>query len=88
MAGNPVIGTDTGANPELIEDQKLGRLFRNGDAEDLADKMQWFLDDLESIEKCGREAYSFARDSFSSELNTENIEKLYQEICYESLRHS
>ena len=80
MAGNPVIGTDTGANPELIEDQKLGRLFRNGDAEDLADKMQWFLDDPELIEKCGREAYSFARDSFSSGLNTENIEKLYQEI--------
>ncbi len=80
MAGNPVIGTDTGANPELIEDQKAGRLFHNGDAEDLADKMRWFLDDPEYIEICGREAYSFARKKFLSGTNTENIEKLYREV--------
>lgn len=85
MAGNPVIGSDSGANPELIEDQKSGRLFRNGDAADLADKMQWFLDAPERIEACGREAYSFAKDNFLSDYNTEKIEKLYREIYLENL---
>lgn len=79
MAGNPVIGTDTGANPELIEDQKNGRLFQNGNAEDLAEKMQWFLQNPKYIEKCGREAYSFS-NRFLSSVNTENIDRLYREI--------
>lgn len=80
MTGNPVIGTNSGVNPELIEDQKNGRLFQTGVAADLADKMQWFLDNPEYIEKCGREAYLFAKDGFLSEYNTENMEKLYQEL--------
>lgn len=80
MAGNPVLGTDTGANPELIKDKKTGRLFQNGNAADLAEKMQWFLENPEYIGICGREAYSFAKDRFLSSYNMENIEKLYREI--------
>jgi len=80
MAGNPAIGTNTGANPELIEDRRTGRLFQNGNAADLADKMQWFLDNQEYIEKCGREAYFFAKERFLSDYNTKNIENLYQEV--------
>ena len=80
MSGNPVIGTDTGANPELIEDQKNGRLFQNGNAQDLAEKMQWFLENQEYIERCGREAYSFST-SFLASVNTDNIERLYRELA-------
>lgn len=79
MSGNPVIGTDTGANPELIEDQKNGRLFQNGNAQDLAEKMQWFLENPEYIEKCGREAYTFSK-RFLSSVNTDNVERLYREV--------
>lgn len=77
MSGNPVIGADTGANPELIEDKKTGRLFQNGNAADLAEKMRWFLENPAYIGMCGRKAYSFAKDRFLSKYNTENIEKLY-----------
>ena len=80
MSGNPVIGTDTGANPELIEDHKNGRLFQNGNAQDLAEKMQWFLENPEYIEKCGREAYTFS-NRFLSSVNTENIDRLYRELA-------
>lgn len=79
MSGNPVIGTNTGANPELIEDQKNGRLFQNGNAQDLAEKMQWYLENPKYIEKCGREAYSFS-NRFLSSVNTDNIDRLYREL--------
>ena len=80
MAGNPVIGTDTGANPELIEDGKNGKLFRNGDATDLADKMQWFIEETSHIRECGVTAYSFAKGTFLSANNTANLEKVYKEV--------
>lgn len=80
MSGNPVLATDTGANPELVEDRQTGRLFKNGNAGDLAEKMQWFMENPECIERCGKAAYDFAKDKFLSSYNTKNIEKLYQEL--------
>lgn len=79
MAANPVIGTDTGANPELIKDKENGLLFRNGDAADLAEKMQWYIEEPSRIGKCGMAAYAFAKENFLSERNTEALEKVYGE---------
>lgn len=80
MASNPVIGTDTGANPELITDKKNGRLFSNGDAADLAEKMQWYIEEPSRIGECGKEAYAFAKENFLSERNTEALENVYKEL--------
>lgn len=81
MAGNPVIGTDTGANPELIKDKVAGRLFYKGNAADLADKMRWFMEDRQNISKCGKAAYSFAKEQFLSCRNTEAVEEIYKSYC-------
>lgn len=80
MSGNPVLATDTGANPELIEDRQNGRLFKNGNAGDLAEKMQWFMENPECVERCGKAAYDFAKNRFLSCYNTASIEELYKEI--------
>lgn len=80
MAENPVIGSNTGANPELIEDKKNGRLFENGNAEDLAEKMQWFIENPLNIRECGKRAYTFAKENFLSCVNTSNIVSVYNEL--------
>ena len=85
MAGNPVIGTDTGANPELIDEKKTGRLFRNGEAEDLAEKMKWFIKEPAHIEECGRNAYHEVKSKFLSENNTENLKQLYYGMVKENV---
>lgn len=41
----PVIGSDIGGIPELIEDEKTGLLFKPGDSEDLRAKMERILTD-------------------------------------------
>lgn len=43
--GTPVIGADIGAIAELVQDGRTGLLFRPGDAEDLAAKVQRMLED-------------------------------------------
>lgn len=80
MNSNPVIASDTGANPELVIVEKNGLLFKEGDASSLADQMERFLRDRTLIRNMGIFAYDYARASFTSERNTLNIENLYREI--------
>ena len=78
MAGNPVIGTDTGANLELIKDRETGRIFKNKDAADLAEKMKWFMDEAVWVSQCGKNAYSYSKEKFLSCINVENIMEVYK----------
>ena len=55
FAGNPVLAADSGANIELVQDKKNGRIYKNKDLVDLAEKMQWFIDEPTNIAICGRE---------------------------------
>lgn len=80
MASNPVIASNAGANIELIEEAKNGRLFQKGDASDLAEKMQWFLDEPLHISECGKRAYVFAKENFLSDINTKNIIDIYSKL--------
>lgn len=81
MASNPVIASDSGANPELIEDNKNGLLFREGNAEELAAKMKVYLQDPELIQNMGIYAYNYANKKFPSSINTMHLEELYMELC-------
>ncbi len=80
MGGMPVIGSDSGANPELICNGSDGLLFKNGNYMDLAAKMEIFLNDYSQIRKMGENAQIKACNRFLSEENAERIENLYYNI--------
>lgn len=80
MCSNPVIASNTGANPELIAEGQNGFLFKEGDADSLADMMEKFLNDPRLVQELGTNAYCYAKDNFSSSRNTANIEELYKSI--------
>lgn len=82
MSSNPVIGSDSGGTPELIEDGVSGYLYRQGDENDLADKMSRILDHTENIQQMGQCAYQIARKRFSSKTNAEKIMEIYKELLY------
>jgi glycosyltransferase involved in cell wall biosynthesis len=71
--GRPAIGAHIGGIPEMIEDHLTGLLFESGNANDLADKMD----------------YLFARPDLAHELGAEGrrrVEELYgSEAHYEGL---
>ena len=51
MLGTPVLGTDIGGIPELIEDGMNGRLFESGNVGQLADIIEELWDDPASMER-------------------------------------
>ena len=80
FAGNPVLAADSGANTELVQDKKNGRIYKNKDLVDLAEKMQWFIDEPTNIAICGRNAYLYAKENFLSCLNTQNVMEVYENL--------
>lgn len=79
LAGIPVIGTNTGGTPELIEDGKTGFLYRKGDIEELAAHMRRVIEAEEECCKMGQKGKEFAQKYFTAERNASEVEKLYQE---------
>jgi L-malate glycosyltransferase len=80
MNMNPVIASNTGANPEIVIHGENGLLYKYGDSEDLANKMKYFLQKPTEINRMGKEAYSYALSKFTSKINADNFERLYNEV--------
>ncbi len=75
-----VIANDAGANPELIDDNVTGLLYKAGEYLQLADKIQQVIENpkmMTSLASAGRE---HAQQNFLSVYNTKAIFRLYQEL--------
>lgn len=75
-----VIASDSGANPELIEDGETGLLFKSDDAGALCKCLERYYYNRELLIKCSNRAHTKAHLKYTDTLNAENIYKIYQEI--------
>lgn len=73
----PVIGSDVGGIPELIQDGVNGFLVPPGDEQALAEKLRWVLNNPDKALAMGHAARSFAQQLFS----TESYINGYLDIC-------
>jgi glycosyltransferase involved in cell wall biosynthesis/ubiquinone/menaquinone biosynthesis C-methylase UbiE len=74
----PVIASDIGGNPELIEDGKTGYLFEPANPRDLADKMKDFILHNDKIKSFGDKAYKrIENNTFENQIS--KIIKIYDE---------
>jgi glycosyltransferase involved in cell wall biosynthesis len=64
--GTPVIGSNVGGIPEMVEDGATGFLVSPGDDAMLAKRLRWVLEHPEEACKMGRRAHTFAECFFSS----------------------
>lgn len=80
LAGNPIIGSNSGATAEIIEDNKTGFLYKCNDVDDLASKMKYILDNTSCIKEIGTKAQESAINKFLSDKNAEAVFKYYEEI--------
>lgn len=76
----PVIGSNAGGTTEQIANAQNGYLFENKNAEDLADKIELFLNDPSSIKLFGKCSKERLEKHFSLELHKKNILNLYENI--------
>ncbi len=77
-AGKPVIATDGGGVPEIVEDGKTGILVPMGDVQAMADAISRLLADpalAADMGACGRER---VRDHFTIEQKARKVEAVYQ----------
>lgn len=77
FCGMPVIGSNSGANPEIIKSGFNGLLFEKGNAEQLSQRMLFFLDHLNEIERMGNNAFNFSQERFLATKNASEIFDLY-----------
>lgn len=77
--GKPVIGADTGATPEIIDDGKSGFLFKQGDAGEMAKKMKEYVSpDLlhKHSEASKQKAQSIVESTYNADALYRKIEAL------------
>jgi glycosyltransferase involved in cell wall biosynthesis len=78
-AGRPVIGTNVGGIPEVIDDGVSGYLVEPANPEQLAEKVIKLFSDEKLLKELGRNARQKAEE-FSIEKYVERLEEVYGEI--------
>ena len=76
--GKPVIASDFGCFPELIEDGKTGFLFEPKNAIALADKARRLIEDDELRIRLGKAARVKAERDFSPKQHFEKLKALFE----------
>ncbi len=76
-AATPVIGSDVGGIPELVEDGATGFLVPPGDERGLAEKLRWILKNPDQARRMGRRARDFAQQFFSTEAYLDGYRRVF-----------
>jgi len=79
----PVVGTDSGGIPDLIEDGKTGLLFPEGDSGKLAETMRRILRDDRFAQQIAENGYQFVRRNLSSKRIGERMFVVYKDVLKE-----
>ncbi len=79
-AGVPVIASDHGTFPELLDDGRAGMLHTPGDPADLARCIATLADDPARAAACGRHGHALARSRHSSEAMAVGHEAIYERL--------
>ncbi len=78
--GKPVVVTDTGGMPEVVEAGENGYIVPVGDSGELAEKVQIILNDKMLQEKMGKRSLELAKTRFNWETIAEKTVLIYQEL--------
>ncbi|MDM1486843.1 glycosyltransferase family 4 protein [Acinetobacter towneri] len=77
----PVVATDVGGNTEVL--QKGGGVLVNpNDSDDLAEKIQFFLENMNFVESMGKIARTNIEKNYSLDRMVNSWENLYESILY------
>lgn len=77
--GKPVIGADIGGIPELV-DGSNGMLFKSGNVSDLAEKINYLLDNRNIITEMGRNARKNVEEKYNENIHYNMLMKAYGKV--------
>ncbi len=79
-SGKPVIASNVGGIPEIVEHRKTGLLVNSGDIETLRDAISFALEHEREMAEIGRNAYELIKKTCDSNLVSENILEDYKTV--------
>jgi glycosyltransferase involved in cell wall biosynthesis len=85
--GLPVVASDLGSVPEMIEHLRTGLLFRPGDAEDLARQVRWAFAHPEEMKAMRAAARKEFEEKYTAERNYKALIQIY-EMAIENFRRA
>jgi glycosyltransferase involved in cell wall biosynthesis len=85
--GRPVVGTDVGGIPEVVEDTVTGRLVKPRDPEGLADALADILGDPARARRMSIAARE-ASEAFGAERFLDRLEETYGELARSGRRQT
>jgi len=77
--GLPVLASRLGSMADIIKDGETGVLFTPGDADDLASKAKWLLDNPQQVRKLGDNARRVFLEKYTAEQNYAELMAIYKE---------
>ena len=84
--GVPVVASDVGGVPEIIDGTTTGLLAEPGKPEDIARNVCRLLDDKPFAEEMGRQGCEFVRTNFTAERMLEEVQALYGTVMQKPAR--
>ena len=78
--GRPVIGSNIGGIPEFINDGVDGLLFEPHNVDDLADKIQYLIDNKDIVSDMGKEARRKVEERYNSDHHYERLMDVYEQV--------
>ena len=79
LGGLAVIASNTGANPEIIDDGKDGLIYNLGDIKQLSEKIKYLYNNKNIMQVISLNGKNKAKQKFVSRINCEKIYNLYIE---------
>lgn len=81
--GLPVIASDLGAMREIVKNKWTGLLFRAGDSEDLARKIEWACNHLGEMQQLGKQARAEYLHKYTADKNYQILINIYRHVLNE-----
>lgn len=81
-SGLIVIGADTGGTKEIIKDESVGVLFRQGDSEDLAKKIIFAYENIDKATKIAQQGMNYSKTHFLPKETVEGVNTIFENVLY------
>jgi glycosyltransferase involved in cell wall biosynthesis len=81
--GSPALVACLGSMKEIVIPNKIGLHFEAGNADDLAEKVQWMIDNPAEVKKMGANARREYLAKYTPEKNYEMLMDIYQQAIME-----
>lgn len=78
--GKPLVGSDVGGIPEIIEDGKTGILVHKENPKEIAEAINELLSDEDLAENFGKQARRKAAEEYSWKIVAQKTETIYKKI--------